>query len=274
MKTEERKVSWLISDNTVTVNFDGKTHMLPRTDAYAKLLIKALKEKNFDQVPDLVSAAKRIEKFSHGHFQVRDNQILIDGQVAPAILGKKIKEFADQGLPYEPLVKFAQKLRNNPSKRALDHLYEFLEQNNFTITESGSFIGYKKIRDDWTDKATGTFDNSVGNSISMPRNEVDEDPDHTCSYGLHVSNWEYQANFGAGRTIEVEVNPADVVAIPRDYNGSKIRVCAYRVLSEIEVERTEVLREDDSDEVCLDCSCRACGNDNCGFGFNCGNEEV
>ena len=64
------KISWLISDNTVTVNYDGKTHMLARSDAYSNLLIKALKEQDFDSIPTLLSAAKRIEKFSHGRFQV------------------------------------------------------------------------------------------------------------------------------------------------------------------------------------------------------------
>jgi hypothetical protein len=30
--------------------------------------------------------------------------------------------------------------------------------------------------------------------------------------------------------LEVEVNPADVVAIPVDYNNAKMRVCKYKVL--------------------------------------------
>jgi hypothetical protein len=32
----------------------------------------------------------------------------------------------------------------------------------------------------------------------------------------------------------VEVNPANVVAVPYDYNFSKMRVCEYKVLTEIE----------------------------------------
>lgn len=259
----DKKVSWLISDNTVTVNYDGQTHMLARTDAHANLLIKALKERDFDSIPTLISAAKRIEKFSHGRFQVRDGDILIDGQVAPPVLGRKIKEFSEQGLPYEPLVKFAQKLQRNPSHRATQHLYEFLEKNNHPITENGNFIAYKKVRENWMDIHSGTMDNSIGNIVSMPRNKVDEDPNRTCSSGLHCANWEYASGFGSGRMLEVEVDPADVVAIPIDYNQSKMRVCKYKVLSEVQQELVGALRYDDDSlndyltEGCdhVDCEC-------------------
>ena len=44
----QKKVTWLISDNTITVNFDGQTTMLSRSDAYADRLIKALKEKDLE----------------------------------------------------------------------------------------------------------------------------------------------------------------------------------------------------------------------------------
>lgn len=269
----EKKISWLISDSTITVNFNGKTHMLPRTDNYAQLLIKALKEKDYDAIPDLISAAARIEKFSHGHFQVRDGEILIDGQVAPTMLGKKIKEFADQGLPYEPLVKFAQKLRCNTSKRALDHLYQFLEANNIAITESGNIVCYKRVRSDFMDIYSGTFDNSVGNTVSMPRNQVNEDPNQTCSAGLHTCSWGYLAHYGGSNEpiLEVEIDPKDVVAIPVDYQQMKMRVSSYKVLGVVEKERLEALRFDnensvqeidnDEDDNYECCDCLDCEND-------------
>lgn len=240
-------ISWIASNNNITVNIDGRTHILPRTDAYAPKLIDALKAKRFDEVPQLVSAATRIEKFSEGKFQVRDGEILVDGVVAPPMLGRKIKDFADQGLPYEPMVKFARNLQRNPSKRAIDHLFQFLEKNNHAITENGNFIAYKKVREDFTDVHTGTFDNSPGKVVEMPRSKVNEDPNQTCSAGLHCANWEYAANFYCGgKMLEVEVDPADVVAIPVDYNQAKMRVSKYKVLGVVEQEFSGSLRNTES----------------------------
>ena len=39
-----------------------------------------------------------------------------------------------------------------------------------------------------------------------------------------------------------EVDPADIVAIPRDYNNSKIRTCAYTPLSEYTYDKGEIAK--------------------------------
>jgi len=53
-------VNWTITDRNVGVNYDGQTHIVPRTDALADRLIKALKEGKLSEIPALVDAAKRI----------------------------------------------------------------------------------------------------------------------------------------------------------------------------------------------------------------------
>lgn len=264
------KVAWLITDNNVTVNYEGQTHIVPRTDPLADRLIKAVKEKKLDQIPGLVSAAQRIEEFSKGQFVVRDGEILINGLPAPKVLGDKIVSFSNEGLPYEPLVKFAENLQKNPSFRAVNELFQFLEKNNHPFTENGCFIAYKRVRRDFKDIYTGTMDNSVGETPSMPRNMVNEDPTKTCSYGLHVANWHYAANLYSSVAddimLEVEVNPADVVAVPIDYDQAKMRVCKYKVLGvmnqahstdkSLRVVDEVKFRADYSDiDHCMECDC-------------------
>jgi hypothetical protein len=39
--------------------------------------------------------------------------------------------------------------------------------------------------------------------------------------------------------VVVEVNPANVVAVPYDYNFAKMRVCEYKVVEEIEPARIQ-----------------------------------
>lgn len=230
-----KRVNYIITDNNITVNYDGQTHIVSRTDALADKLIKAVREQNLDAIPDLVSAAKRIERFGKGNFVVRDGQIIVNGQVAPKVLGDKILKFSNEGLPYQPLVKFAENLQKNPSYRSVNELFQFLEKNDHPITEDGNFIAYKKVRSDYKDVHTGTMDNSPGKIVEMPRNQVNEDSTQTCSEGLHAANWEYASSFySGGLFLELEINPADVVSIPIDYNQSKMRVCKYKVLGVVD----------------------------------------
>lgn len=239
-----QKISWLITDFNITVNYNGQTHIVPRSGELAKQLIDAVKNNKLDEIPNLVSTAKRIEKSSNGSFTVVNGKILINGVEAPTVLGSKILKFSNEGLPFGPLVKFAQKLQNNPSFRAVNELYSFLEKNDHPITESGNFIAYKRVRSTFMDIHSNTMDNSVGNVLEVSRNQVDEDSNKTCSFGLHVANWHYaHTQFASSDAetdimLEVEVDPANVVAIPSDYDNSKMRVCKYKVLGIVDKEHS------------------------------------
>lgn len=269
---------WQITENNVVVNYDGQTHIVARTDALADKLISALKEGRADDIPNLISTAKRIENFSKGAFVVQDGQILVNGIPAPTVLGNKIVKFSNEGLPFQPLVRFAENLQRNPSFRAVNELFQFLEKNDHPITESGKFIAYKRVRGTFKDIHSNTMDNSPGKVVEMSRNQVNEDSNQTCSYGLHVANWNYaHTQFASSDPatdvmLEVEVDPADVVSIPVDYNQSKMRVCKYKVLGVVDKEHSsevalrvvdldyserdwdeEETSEDDDEEYCVEC---------------------
>jgi hypothetical protein len=111
-----------------------------------------------------------------------------------------------------------------------------LEKNSLPITPDGCFLAYKKVRNDYLDIHSGTMNNSVGQVVSMERNEVDDDKDRTCSAGLHFCSQDYLPHFGNGydnRVVILKINPRDVVSIPSDYNNAKGRACRYEVVGEI-----------------------------------------
>src|SRR6185369_2283184 len=109
-----------------------------------------------------------------------------------------------------------------------------------SLTEDGCFIGYRGVTEDFKDKHTKQFDNSPGAKCSMERTLVDDNPDNTCSSGLHIGGYEYAKDFASGgKLVLVKVNPKDVVAVPNDYNGQKMRVCAFEVISEV----TDIIKE-------------------------------
>ena len=137
------------------------------------------------------------------------------------------------GLDTTPMVLFLTNLMQNPSKRAVDELFGFMEACTLPITPDGFFLAYKRVNNDYTDVHSGAISNTVGSVVKMERNLVDEDKSRTCSAGLHFCSYEYLASFRGARTVVLKINPKDVVAIPIDYNNSKGRTCEYTVVDEL-----------------------------------------
>lgn len=146
---------------------------------------------------------------------------------------------AEEGYPVDHMLAFLENLLQNPSARAIEQLYNFLEKCNLPITPDGHFIAYKRIRSNWMDCHSGTISNRIGAVIEVSRQCVDDNPNRTCSYGLHVCSLEYLKHFHGERLILTKQNPRDVVAIPTDYNDTKMRVCRYEVLEELNMATIE-----------------------------------
>lgn len=134
------------------------------------------------------------------------------------------------------LVNFTERLYQNPSYRATQELFRFLVAADIEIDQDGMVICFKRVRGNYTDIHSGTFDNSPGKVCEVSRNEVDEDSTRTCSHGLHVCSKSYLPYFGndyGNRVVKVKVDPAHFVAVPRDYNDAKARVCRYEVMGDV-----------------------------------------
>lgn len=229
------KINYHVLPESIALNFEGKTVSVHREDIRHKKILEAIREGKLETIPDLVDPAKALEGSG---FKLENGQITVDGEVMPGFLGQRILDLQRDGLPFTSLTKFWAKLKLNPSFNSRQMLYKFLEHNGHPLTEDGNFIAYRSVRDDFKDKHTGTMDNSIGNVVEMPRDQVDDNPNNTCSSGLHVAAYEYAKGF-AEKLLEVEIDPADVVAVPNDYNGQKMRVCRFKVIAESEQIRTE-----------------------------------
>lgn len=224
---------YIITGNSVVVVVNNKQHTLSKGNIGFDALVEAIKEGRWEEVPGLVSPVDVIRKFSDGLVDVVDGQVTFDGEPVDSSLSRRIGDMFEQGFDIQPLVNFMHNLYKNPSKRAVDELYGFLEAGNMPITEDGYFLAYKKVRDDYKDVYSGTFDNSVGQVVSMPRNKVDDNKENTCSVGLHFCSFDYLKNFGGTRVMILKINPADAISIPVDYKLAKGRCCRYTVIGEV-----------------------------------------
>jgi hypothetical protein len=230
---------YLITGNAVVVVINNKQYTLSKGNIGFDALVEAIKEGRWEDVPALASPVVAVRKFSNGFVDVIDGQVTYDGQPIHSVLSQKILDMFEQGFDINPLTNFMQNLYTNPSKRAVDELYGFLESGNMPITEDGYFLAYKKVREDYTDVHSGKFDNSVGKVVSMPRNQVDDNKDNTCSAGLHFCSFDYLKSFGGSRIMILKINPADVVSIPSDYNQQKGRTWRYTVIGEVPAEERD-----------------------------------
>lgn len=199
---------------------------------------------------------------------VGDDELHFDGEPVDNRLTRTIVRYQAEGRDTEGLVAFMEKLAANPSKRARTELFDFVENQQLTITPEGDFVAHKAVRpaddDDYDEvdlslagfgwdednggdlfasisqgtasvngvEFTGAIPNFVGAVVTMPRKDVDDDHGQDCSEGLHVGSFRYASTFGgySARLMEVAVSPADVVTVPK-YDTNKLRCCRYTVLA-------------------------------------------
>lgn len=229
----------LISNSgRISAVVSGKSYTVETDHVNYSKIIEAIRASAWEQFVALCDVASSVRKFiGVGSVQLVDGAVTYKGEVMDNSITNRILDLMNANLPFEPMVKFLANLMQNPSKRAVDELYGFLEHGNLPITEDGHFLAFKNVRADYFDIHSGTKRNQVGDKPAMDRNMVDEDKSRTCSQGLHFCSEEYLPHFrhsDGGHTMIVKINPRDVVAIPADYNNTKGRTCTYEVVAEMQ----------------------------------------
>ena len=225
--------AFILTENSLTVSVEGKTYTINSGHPSWRQAIESLKRKDYDSLKDLVSVKKAFSAFTGDKVKVIDNQVFFNGEPIHNYLSDKILSFMEKGLPHESLIKFLERLMANPSRRAVNELYAFLSHKNLPVTDAGTFLAYKSVRSDYTDHYSGNFNNSIGNTLEMTRNNVCDDHNQGCSVGFHAGSLEYASSFGGGESVLliVEIDPADVVSVPSDCECQKLRTCKYKVVA-------------------------------------------
>jgi hypothetical protein len=262
----------------ITVVLDGERHSINAGNGLFSKALEAYKVNDWDAFISCVNPTIRLKSLyaSYEGIEVKDGNLYVFDEPVHSTLATRVLSFLEAGLDCVHLFKFILKLNLNPSKRAVDELYTFLEHRALPITDNGNFLAYKAVREDYSDKYTGKFINTIDAVLEMPRNKVDDDKNVGCSYGFHAGTVEYAKDFMGreGHLMIVEINPADVVSIPTDCQFQKLRTCKYKVVGEYEIDLTDPLyasrfetdQDDDvdlwGDEVCSDCLEESYGNCN------------
>jgi len=264
------------STGFITVVLDGERYSINAGNGLFSKALEAYKVNDWDAFIACVNPTIRLKSLyaSYEGIEVKDGNLYVFGEPVHSTLATRVLSFLEAGLDCVHLFKFILKLNLNPSKRAVDELYTFLEHRALPITDNGNFLAYKAVNSDYTDKYSGKFLNTIGAVLEMPRNKVDDNKEVGCSYGFHAGTVEYAKDFlgGSGHLMIVEINPSDVVSIPTDCQFQKLRTCKYKVVGEYEIDLTDPLyasrfETDQDDEVDVwssDCVCSDCGEESYG----------
>lgn len=231
-------LSYIFRDDEVIVVLDGVPYIVSIDDDRYEEVVDAIDDGNKELLHTILSQSSRASQLSAELTNAEITQVggrfAYNGTPINMELSDYLSAAIERGTATH-IVNFIKNLFNNPNHQTREHLFAFMDHNKMTISPDGCFTAYKVVCHDYMDKHSRTMRNAPGDTLSVGWDKVDTDPDKTCSQGLHVCSHEYVSSFRSGndRVVSVKVNPADVGAVPRDYNGSKIRTRGYTVLHDI-----------------------------------------
>ena len=222
------------SKNQYTVVIDNQSYQFDPSHADYSGLVDCIKTGDSEEFLSVFNTGVHVENWSEGDFKFEDGVLWYDGEQVHDVITDRIVEMLKGGFDHGPMLRFLERLYENPSFRAINELYTFLQHKFLPITPDGYFLAYKAVRPDFMDKYSGTINNSVGKSPRVKRHQVDDNCDVGCSNGLHVGAIDYVKSYGSAgdKVVICKVDPADVVSVPLDSMHQKVRCCGYEVVGE------------------------------------------
>lgn len=261
---------YILQGKQVTVVIGTTPHVVAKTHPAYQRVIDAIKAGEWKTVEDIIDPKRVILSLGEGNISIEGQRLFWKNVELHNSLARRIIQMFSDGFDVSPMVNFMDNLMQNPSKTSVDELYGFLEANSLPLTSDGCFLAYRKVSENYFDIYSGTVLNKpaqyiteadmefVGSgkgkrqevtvevvdgvtTVSMDRNQVDDNRDRTCSVGLHFCSRSYLDCFGDSnsRIVIVKINPRDVVSIPSDYDNSKGRTCRYEIVDEIDKDKAD-----------------------------------
>ena len=230
---------------SIVATAEGKQYIADVSHPNWKAILEAIKQDDVTAFVNAIDIKKAFQNYMVGNVKIVGNEVWHGNTRLGGVVVDRIFDFMSNQLPVEPIMRFIDNLFQNPSSRAVNELYKFLEHKHLPITTEGNFRAYKGLKDDFYSVTAGNLTllqgkaneqgyiyNGVGETVECIRHQVNDNKEEGCSYGLHAGSLDYAKGFSQGKLVEVEINPKDVVSIPTDCNCEKLRTCKYVVVKE------------------------------------------
>lgn len=230
--------------DSITVYLDGELYSATDSHWNWDNILDAVEDET--ATPEMFDPVRIVNKYMQlsTRIAVRNDVVVYDEEPVDAAISDQIVRFIAEGLDPAPLVKFIDKCYANPSEHSRKQLYSWVKNANLSLTPDGDIIGFKYLmlvsegdKDVLQSGHSGSafvngqeqngyIKQKPGDVVTMPRGSVVDDPDTACSHGLHFGTWGYVHGYGDA-VHYVVVDPRDVVSVPGDGAGEKVRCCRY-----------------------------------------------
>lgn len=223
-------IPYTLTKDSIVVNYKGETYTKRRGEPNFLDARQACLDEAWEELIDLMGGAPKIVKdWSDYGFAYKSGQLSYQGCPVPITLFKDMEQALKlQRNDFGALSEFAKSLLTNPSWRSVQQTWAFLKGQGIGILPDGRIMAFKSVRRDLFDHHSGTICYEVGHTISMPRNQISDDPSLACHVGLHAGSYGYAKEFCRGSQpviLVVSFWPKDVVCVPHDAGSGKVRVC-------------------------------------------------
>ena len=227
-----------------------------------------------DRLLELMDLKTAVESYTVGLLSVNSLGVTYAGRPLHTVDAERVMAFMRDKLSYTPIANYIARKMKNPSARAIQEMYDFMEHKGMPLTVRGTFLAYKGVTPDFwsingnldtvvlqgTVDSAGRLHNKIGDTVEVERSSVDDDFRQGCSHGLHAGSLAYAKGWGS-RVVLVEIDPADVVSVPEDCSCQKLRCCKYVVVAEYTGPMPDTLVTEFEDPNELDV-CHTCGATN------------
>ena len=167
--------TYLLTEKSLSVNLEGRMFIIRVDHPNFKVAREAVLAEDWDNVRRAMDIPAAISHHSEGNINFCEGSLFYKDEMIHNVVSRRILDLIRIDGNFKPLMRFLDRLMDNPSRRSVNELYTFLKHKNMPFTPDGKFLAYKSVRPDWTDHHTGKFSNEVGDTNSMVRNNVCDD---------------------------------------------------------------------------------------------------
>lgn len=239
----EKPLAYNIGPKTVTVFFDGRAHTVEKTT----YLAAALREKNWSEVRRLCSPARAIASAGAAFGFVKVSAagvVTFKNRPINNASARRIVELMREGFPIESELRTLESLMRHDDPRVIESFEDYLDRWHIPRLDDGRIVLVKGVNRTSTPgvfaaKHQPSFQYIVGKYASLTWDEVDRDPNNTCSRGLHACPLSqvgayYSATREGDALLELHVWPEDIASLPTDYKSEgKVRLVRCYVAREL-----------------------------------------
>jgi len=159
-----------------------------------------------------------------------DGDVTFNGIPLEPFIAQAIRDRAAKNVGIEDIARFHRRLQRNQVPKIREQLFKFLNHPGFSLLPDGRFVAYKGVyKTDDPNIFASAHDHSffyeLGVKIYENVRACDYNVDVACGSGLHVGTVDYARSYG-DTFLEVLVDPAEVICVPNDSGGQKLRAKA------------------------------------------------